>query len=94
MKTLVWGASFKKAFKKIIRKNPNLEDKIFNILELLANDHFIPSLKSHKLKGQLDGLWSCSVEYDCRIIYKFEEDSETQEELIILIDIGSHDEVY
>jgi mRNA interferase YafQ len=56
MKTLVWGASFKKAFKKIIRKNPNLEDKIFNILELLANDHFIPSLKSHKLKGQLDGL--------------------------------------
>ncbi|MEG3900349.1 hypothetical protein QT989_32690, partial [Microcoleus sp. SVA1_B6] len=34
------------------------------------------------------------VEYDCRIIYSLDRDSETAEELIILIDIGTHDEVY
>ncbi len=94
MKILVWDTSFKKAFKRLIRKNPNIGYKIFYVLEVLSNDPFTPALKSHKLKGQLDGLWSCSVDYDCRIIYKFEEDNETKEELIVLIDIGNHDEVY
>jgi addiction module RelE/StbE family toxin len=94
MKAVVWDTSFKKAFKQLIRKNPNIESKIFDVLELLSNDPFVATLKSYKLKGQLDGLWSCSVEYDCRIVYKFEEDSETKEELIVLIDIGNHDEVY
>jgi mRNA interferase YafQ len=37
---------------------------------------------------------ACSVSYDCRIIFGFEQDSETGEERILLIDIGSHDEVY
>jgi len=54
MKTLVWEQSFKRAFKRTIRKNPNLQDKLFEVLEFLSHDPFIPSLKSHKLKGQLD----------------------------------------
>ncbi len=94
MRNLVWDNSFKRAFKRIIRKNPHLEAKILAILENLANDQFEPSLKSHKLRGQLEGLWACWVEYDCRIIYSLDRDSETAEELIILIDIGTHDEVY
>jgi mRNA-degrading endonuclease YafQ of YafQ-DinJ toxin-antitoxin module len=51
-------------------------------------------LKSHKLGGNLAGLWSCSVTYDCRIIFNFSEDEELLEMVILLIDIGSHDEVY
>ena len=94
MINLVWDSSFKRAFKRIIRKNPHLEPKILAILESLANDQFEASLKSHKLRGQLEGLWACWVEYDCRIIYSLEQDSETAEELILLIDIGTHDEVY
>lgn len=94
MSTLVWEKSFKRAFKRIVRKNPQLEDKILAVLELLENDPFANSLKSHKLRGQLDGLWACSVEYDCRIIYTFEQDSDSDNEIILLIDIGSHDEVY
>jgi mRNA interferase YafQ len=46
------------------------------------------------LTGQLDGWWSCSVVFDCRIIFGFDCDPETGEEIILLIDIGSHDEVY
>lgn len=94
MKTLVWDKSFKRAFKRTVRKNPQLEEKIFAVLEFLANEPFAQSLKAHKLRGSLEGLWACSVEYDCRIIYNFEQDSETKEELIVLIDIGTHDEVY
>ncbi|MBD1828553.1 type II toxin-antitoxin system mRNA interferase toxin, RelE/StbE family [Microcoleus vaginatus GB1-A2] len=94
MKTQVWNNSFKRAFKRVIKRNPQLGEKIFSVLELLVNDPFSPSLKAHKLRGQLEGLWACWVESDCRIIYTFEQDNETQEELIVLIDIGTHDEVY
>jgi hypothetical protein len=34
------------------------------------------------------------VEYDCRIVFDFVDNPETGEEEILLIDIGSHDEVY
>jgi mRNA interferase YafQ len=85
---------FKRSFKRLLKKNPQLQDKILAVLELLGNDPFTPSLKSHKLTGQLQGLWSCSVTYDCRIIFAFKKDSVTEENLIVLIDIGSHDEVY
>nr|WP_234419845.1 type II toxin-antitoxin system mRNA interferase toxin, RelE/StbE family [Nodularia spumigena] len=51
-------------------------------------------MKSHKLSGQLEGLWACSVAYDCRIIYTLKQAEDAQEEIIVLVDIGSHDEVY
>ena len=94
MSSLVWDSSFRRAFKRVVRKNPQLQERIFEILELLVVDPFTPALKAHKLRGQLEGLWACWVEYDCRIIYTFEQDSESDEELIVLVDIGTHDEVY
>lgn len=94
MRTLVWGNSFKKAFKRIVRKNPQLEKRIFEILDLLVSDPFAPSLKSHKLSGQLQGLWACSVAYDCRIIYTFKPDENLETKIIVLVDIGTHDDVY
>jgi mRNA interferase YafQ len=60
-------SGFKRSFKRLARKNPQLQEKILETIELLSNNPFIPSLKSHNLTGQLDGLWSCSVSYDCRI---------------------------
>lgn len=91
---VVWSSGFKRSFKKITKKNPQLQTKIIDVLKLLADDPFTQSLKSHKLGGELAGLWSCSVTYDCRIIFNFSEDEELLEMVILLIDIGSHDEVY
>ncbi|MEH2281868.1 MAG: type II toxin-antitoxin system mRNA interferase toxin, RelE/StbE family [Nostoc sp.] len=91
---LTTDKKFKRSFKRLIKKNPQLQDKILAVLELLGNDPFTMSLKSHKLTGQLDGLWSCSVVYDCRIIFAFKKDTITGDDLIVLVDIGSHDEVY
>ena len=91
---IVWSNSFKRAFRKLIKKKPEFQDRIINALYLLSNDPFTPSLKSHKLTGSLQGLWSFSVAYDCRIIFTFAEDEDSEDSLIILIDIGSHDEVY
>ncbi len=93
MRILIWDSSFRRAFKRVVRKNPQLE-RIFEILELLVAEPFAPTLRAHKLRGQLEGLWACWVEYDCRILYTFQQDPDSDEELIVLIDIGTHDEVY
>ena len=91
---VVWSSGFKRSFRKITKKTPQLKNQIVNVLRPLADDPFTPSLKSHKLGGNLAGLLSCSVTYDCRIIFNFSEDEELLEMVILLIDIGSHDEVY
>lgn len=91
---LIWSDGFKRSFKKLVRKNPQLKPKIFSVLKQLAENPFMSSLKSHKLSGNLEGLWSCSVSYDCRIIFSFSDDEKFMEIIILLIDIGSYDQVY
>jgi addiction module RelE/StbE family toxin len=93
MRTLTFASSFKRAYKSLVRKRPDLKLKIDTLLETLASNPFEPTLQTHKLKGQLAGSWACSVEYDCRIVFDFVENTESGEEEILLIDIGSHDEV-
>ncbi len=57
-------------------------------------DVFAPSLGTHKLSGKLNGLQACSCGYDCRLVFSIEQDTETSREVIVLLDIGTHDEVY
>ena len=94
MRELAWGASFGRVFKRRTRNNAALKARIFEALERLADDPFHPALKTHKLSGQLAGLWACWVEYDCRIVFAFEPDPEAGEDMIVLIDLGTHGEVY
>ena len=94
MTNLIITSSFKRAFKSLIKRKPELKFKIQEKLKLLANNPYNPILRTHKLKGKLSGAWASSVEYDCRIVFYFEENIETLEEEIVLVDIGSHDEVY
>ncbi|WP_261225600.1 hypothetical protein [Ancylothrix sp. D3o] len=39
---LTTDASFKIAFKRLVKKNPQLQDKILVVLELLSDDFFTP----------------------------------------------------
>jgi addiction module RelE/StbE family toxin len=94
MRTLVFSSSFKRSFNSLIRRDPNLEAKITNRLKILVVDPFHSSLKTHKLKGKLSGVWACTIEYDCRLVFNFKKYPDSDTEEILLIDIGSHDEVY
>ena len=47
-----------------------------------------PSLRTHKLKGNLVNTWSISVEGNIRLIYTVKNNE------AIFFKIGSHDEVY
>ena len=73
MKVIIFANSFKRAYKSLIRKHPELKSKTENILRLLAENPFNPLLQTHKLKGQLAGSWACTVEYNCRIVFDFIE---------------------
>jgi mRNA interferase YafQ len=94
MRKLVSTPRFAKAFLKFARRNPPLQQKIENTLTQLADDAFAANLGTHKLEGKLSGTLACSCGYDCRILFKFDLDEETDEEVILLLDVGTHDEVY
>jgi mRNA-degrading endonuclease YafQ of YafQ-DinJ toxin-antitoxin module len=62
------------------------------ILQMLSEDAFDTRLKTHKLKGALDGLWACSAGRDLRILFEFAQRGDR--ETIQLLSLGTHDEVY
>jgi addiction module RelE/StbE family toxin len=94
VRNLVWSAGFVRKFKRLIKKNPQMRSQVEKVLHLLREDPFDSSLRTHKLKGDLDGVWSCSVDYDNRILFEFVNNSESGEEDILLLTLGSHDDVY
>lgn len=94
MKNLVWSAGFLRRFKRLTKKNPQLRSQIEKVLQLLAEDPFDSSLHTHRLKGYLDGVWSCSIDYNNRILFELFENLDSGEEEILLLTLGSHDDVY
>ena len=48
---------FKKAYRKFVRRNPNLQSKIDGAIEKMEVDVFAPELVTHKLSGKLFGLF-------------------------------------
>lgn len=75
-----------------MRRQTALAADIQETLRLLSEDAFDSRLRTHKLKGELDGSWACSAGYDLRIVFTFEQPE--GEEMILLETIGTHDEVY
>jgi mRNA interferase YafQ len=85
---IVISKSFEKAYAKFVTKKPQLKSAIDKTLINLELDSFSAILKTHKLSGKLLGI------YDCRIIFSIENDKLSKQEHILLIDIGTHNEVY
>ena len=94
MRTLIWGKTFTRALKRTVRKYPTLKQDIEGALTLLQKDPFAPPLATHKLKGKLAGSWACCVGYDLRIVFDFVKSASQHEDDILLMEIGTHDEVY
>jgi addiction module RelE/StbE family toxin len=94
MRTLIWGKTFVRAFRRFSKKPPELTRDIEKTLRLLVEDPFAPQLETHKLKGKLSGSWACKVRYDLRIVFDFVKKEGKTESDILLLEIGSHEEVY
>ncbi len=78
---------FSQKYKKLVKKHQQLSLKIDKKLQLLSENRNHPSLRLHKLSGK-SIKWSISVTGDLRILFEYVSDG------ILLVDIGSHDEVY
>jgi len=94
MRPLVLTPKFKRAFRKFVKRNTGLQQSIEETLQQMEADVFALNLGTHKLSGKFNGLQSCSCGYDCRVIFSIEQDMEMNSEVIVLLDIGTHDEVY
>ena len=57
-------------------------------LRRFAVDPRDPILRTHRLRGDLDGYWAFTVDDDLRVLFRWESD------LATLVTIGTHDEVY
>lgn len=84
-----WDQGFKRSYKKRVRNNSRLKKKFWEKMEIFLENPFFPQLRTHKLSGKLAGQWAFSVDNDCRIVFEF-----VGEDRALLIDVGSHDEVY
>ncbi len=94
MRELVPLPKFERAFRRLVRKNPALQSQIETALRRMAENLNDPRLKTHHLSGQLAGLHACSVAYDCRIVFARQKHPKTGVETLLLVNIGTHEEVY
>jgi len=58
------------------------------MLAKLAEDPFDSTLHTHSLSGELHGRYACFLTHSLRVVFKLNDD------IVHLLDIGPHDEVY
>ncbi len=90
MYTLEWTPSFIKSAKRFAKQHPDLKKKTALALKALEQDPFQPALKLHALSGRLHGMHAIRITYSYRITLVLK----ISEEVITLLDIGDHDDVY
>jgi addiction module RelE/StbE family toxin len=82
--------SFEKRLLRFLKKHQDIVSKYKKTILLLEVNPFHPSLRLHKLTGNLETLYSVSLDMQYRITMEFY----IQDERIVLVNIGTHDEVY
>lgn len=83
-----FAPTFSKKFNKLTRKRPQILHHFSEKLKIFRENPRHPSLKTHKLSGNLKDCYAFSVEKDCRAIFSWEGDE------VEFVLIGKHDEVY
>ena len=90
MYKLIETKTYIKKLKKFLKKHPDMFKKYEKTIYLLESNPYHPSLRFHKLQGNLEEFYSVSIDMNYRIIIDFV----IIEDKIFLIDIGEHDDVY
>ncbi len=85
---LIFSKGFLKKLNKRIAAYPKLRAKAKEKIDLFQQNPNNPQLHNHSLKGARKELHSFSVTGDLRIIYKVEGNT------VVLLDIGTHNQVY
>ena len=76
--------------RKFFRRHPDLKGEFAALLDQLVEDPFAPRLRTHALKGRHKGTHAVSLTYSFRVVVLVKVTAKE----VVLLDIGSHDEVY
>jgi addiction module RelE/StbE family toxin len=87
---LVWTPRFTRAAERFTRRHGVFRKKFAEIPRDLQHDPFQPHLKYHHLSGKLKGVQAISITDSYRITLTIV----VSHQEIMLLDVGSHDEVY
>jgi len=90
MYQLVFTPSYEKRVVRFLTKHSDIKKQYTKTIQLMEVDPFHPSLRIHQLSGKLKDLHSISINISYRISIEFM----VKNKQIILVSIGTHDEVY
>jgi mRNA-degrading endonuclease YafQ of YafQ-DinJ toxin-antitoxin module len=90
MYVLLTTGHFDRRVVKFTRTHPELKKPLAKVLKNLEANPFQPLLRLHPLSGELEGLHAVRVTFAYRITLTLC----VSKKEIVLLDIGSHDEVY
>lgn len=88
--TLVTTTFFERRLRKFLAKRPDLRPHLVETMERLRADPFDPKLRLHALSGKFQGIHAVSLTYSYRITLVLQLTGHE----ILLLDVGSHDDVY
>jgi len=87
---ILYTDGYNKRAARFLKRHPELLPQYEKTLKLLEVNPFHPSLRLHNLTGRLSDLHSVSINIRFRITLEFI----LEEETIIPVDVGKHEEVY
>ena len=90
MYALVRTSHFDRRLARFARAHPDRRRGLAQVLRDLEADPFQPQLRLHPLRGEMEGLYAVSITY----MYRLTLALRVEEREAILLDIGSHDDVY
>lgn len=82
---------YRKAYRRILKRGEVGEDEIAIIVDSLAAGETLDQrFRDHKLTGEFTGSRECHIRPDLLLVYEKHDDIL----VLLLIDIGSHDDVF
>jgi len=87
MKIITFSPLFQKQIEKIKKKDCKLFIKFQKQLGMFQSDPNHASLRLHKLKGELQNVWSLSIDLNVRVLF-------ISDDKYYFFNIGSHEQVY
>ncbi|MGP0064066.1 MAG: type II toxin-antitoxin system YafQ family toxin [Isosphaeraceae bacterium] len=91
-RVLLRSPAFASDMRARLKSQPGMAASIEATLDQLSADASHPSLRTHKLSGPLTGSWACSAGYELRIVFEYVQHEGA--EAILLLALGTHDQVY
>ena len=90
MYSIKYTSSFKKDFKRISRRNYNL-DLLKNTIDILSKQGKLPpKYKPHKLSGYFSNFWECHIQADWLLLWSVDIENHT----LYLYRTGTHSDLF